>query len=139
MLFSCIQDRLAPVFIMRGKTNTRFIEGRFLSVLPCPCGAIEDDLCEAGRHRRERWSDYTARGKQAAAQTSTRRGAIGYHSPVSTAPVSRPEEGKYRTDKGWRRGRERKETGGKDVYMYMNGGRVKECPGATGPNRYKEL
>lgn len=30
--------------------------------------------------------------------------------------------------------RERKQTGGKDVCMYMHGGRVEECPGALGPN-----
>lgn len=35
-------------------------------------------------------------------------------------------------------GRERKETGGEDVSMYMHGGRVEECPGALGPNRFKE-
>lgn len=30
MLFSCIQERLAPAFIMRGKTNTTLAEGYFL-------------------------------------------------------------------------------------------------------------
>lgn len=59
------------------------------------------------------------RGKQAAAQTSTRRGAIGYHSAVSTAPVSRLGEGKVSKDGQWREtGRKKKETGGKDVCMY---------------------
>lgn len=37
-------------------------------------------------------SDYRVRGKQAAAQTSTRRGAIVCRSPISTAPVLRPEK-----------------------------------------------
>lgn len=36
-------------------------------------------------------------------------------------------------------GRERKETGGEDICMYMHGDRVEECPGALGPNRCKGL
>ena len=34
---------------------------------------------------------------------------------------------------------ERKETGGRDICMYMHGDRVEECPGALVPNQCKRL
>lgn len=73
------------------------------------------------------------------AQTSTRRGAIGYHLPVSTAPVWRLGEGIRKDSESWRRQGERKEKGGEDICLYIMHGNGGGCPGALGPNRCEGL
>lgn len=74
-----------------------------------------------------------ARGNRTAAQTSARRGAIGCHSPISTAPVPRLEEGKTaQAVAGDGEGKEgdRRKYACMYVYVRRQGGGISRCTGS---------